>query len=428
MKENNTLPTEINLIERMVERQNMLLAYSRVMKNKGAAGVDGVTVHELKLLLQIRWVEVKEQLLNGNYNPTPVLRVEIPKPNGGVRQLGIPTVLDRLIQQALHQVLEPIFDPDFSKSSFGFRKGKNAHDAIKQAKQFQLTGRRWVVDMDLEKFFDEVNHDLLIARMRRKINDKRVIYLIRQYLQSGVQINRKIYKTDKGTPQGGPLSPLLSNIMLDDLDKELERRGHNFCRYADDCNIYVKSERSGKRVLDSVTSFIEKKLKLKVNSSKSAVDIPLNRKFLGFSFTLEKNVRIRVAKESIIKLKKGLKQRFRRGRGRNLGNFISEELNPVIRGWINYFTIVEVKSFAEELDGWIRRHLRKLLWRQWKRSWTRRKRLIAAGLSEEWAVMGTFNGRGPWWNAGAYHMNAAFKKKYFDKIGLVSMLDRVVKC
>ena len=256
MKENNTLPTDYDLIERMVERQNMLRAFSHVVKNKGAAGMDGVTVYELKALLKDCWSEVKEQLLNGNYKPKPVLRVEIPKSNGGVRQLGIPTVMDRLIQQALHQVLEPIFDPTFSESSFGFRRGRSAHHAIKQAKRFQSEGRGWVVDMDLAKFFDEVNHDLLIARVRRKVNDKRVIYLIRKYLRSGVVINRKVYKTTKGTPQGGPLSPLLSNIMLDDLDKELERRGHSFCRYADDCNIDVKSERAGKRVLESVTNCV----------------------------------------------------------------------------------------------------------------------------------------------------------------------------
>ena len=428
MKENNTLPTDYDLIERMVERQNMLRAYSHVVKNKGAAGVDGITVYELKALLQDCWSEVKEQLLNGNYKPKPVLRIEIPKSNGGVRQLGIPTVLDRLIQQALHQVLESIFDPTFSEFSFGFRRGRSAHHAIKQAKKFQSDGRDWVVDMDLAKFFDEVNHDLLIARVRRKVDDKRVIYLIRQYLRSGVVINRKVYKTTKGTPQGGPLSPLLSNIMLDDLDKELERRGHAFCRYADDCNIYVRSQRSGERVLESVTLFVEKKLKLKVNQSKSAVDRPSKRKFLGFSFFGGKNPRIKVAKESIAKIKKTLKQCFRRGKGRNLGRFVTEELNPVIRGWINYFSIVDTKKFAEELDGWIRRHLRKLIWRQWKRAWTRRKRLILAGLSEEWAVMGAFNGRGPWYNAGAYHMNIAFKKKFFDKIGLVSMLDKVVKC
>jgi len=428
MKENNTLPADCNLIERMVERQNMLRAYSHVVKNKGAAGVDGVTIHELKGLLQCCWTEVKEHLLNGNYKPKPVLRVEIPKPNGGVRQLGIPTVLDRLIQQALHQVLEPILDPTFSDSSFGFRRGRSAHQAIRQAKRFQSEGRGWVVDMDLAKFFDEVNHDLLIARIRRKIGDKRVIHLIRQYLRSGVVINRTVYKTAKGTPQGGPLSPLLSNIMLDDLDKELERRGHAFCRYADDCNIYVKSKRSGERVLESITSFIEKKLKLRVNQSKSAVDYPSKRKFLGFSFLGGKKPRIRVAKDSIEKVKKTLKQCFRKGRGRNLSRFITEELNPVIRGWINYFSIADSKRFAEELDGWIRRHLRKLLWKQWKRSWTRRKRLISAGLPEEWAVIGAFNGRGSWHNAGSFHMNIAFKKKFFDRIGLVSMLDKVVKC
>jgi RNA-directed DNA polymerase len=256
--------SSLNLLECILSNDNIKEAWKQVRTNKGAPGIDGITVEEFPYAFRECWSDIRSSILAGKYKPSPVLRVEIPKPDGNLRPLGIPTVLDRLIQQALHQVLESIFDPTFSEFSFGFRRGRSAHHAIKQAKKFQSDGRDWVVDMDLAKFFDEVNHDLLIARVRRKVDDKRVIYLIRQYLRSGVVINRKVYKTTKGTPQGGPLSPLLSNIMLDDLDKELERRGHAFCRYADDCNIYVRSQRSGERVLESVTLFVEKKLKLKV--------------------------------------------------------------------------------------------------------------------------------------------------------------------
>jgi RNA-directed DNA polymerase len=400
------------------------------MANKGAPGVDGMTVEELMPYLKTNWSRIKEELLEGRYKPNPVKRVEIPKPNGGVRKLGIPTVLDRLIHHAIHQVLSPIYEPIFSESSFGFRVGKNAHQAIEQAKKFQEDGRIWVVDMDLEKFFDKVNHDRLMSRIAYRISDKKILKLIRAYLNAGVMDKGVVTPNDIGTPQGGPLSPLLSNIVLDDLDKELERRGHCFCRYADDCNIYVKTKRSGERVLESISNFIDKKLKLKVNKDKSKVAKPSKRIFLGYSFLGGKNPKIRVPKESVRKLKKKLKQIFRKGKGRNIGNLIQEEINPVVRGWINYFILAETKSFAEDLDGWIRRRFRLMRWRQWKRPWTRRKRLIAVGLDEERAVISSFNRRGPWWNSGASHMNKVFPKRFFDSLGLVSMLDKVstVRC
>lgn len=423
----NDIPNDLQLIERVVERKNLLEAYSRVVRNKGAAGIDKMTVEELKPYLQKNWPRIKEELLSGTYRPKPVRRVDIPKPGGGTRQLGVPTVVDRLIQQALHQVLNPIFDPDFSKSSYGFRPGKSAHQAILQAREYLLEGKYWVVDMDLEKFFDEVNHDVLMSRVARKVKDKKVLLLIRRYLNSGIMVNGVTSILDKGTPQGGPLSPLLSNILLDDLDKELERRGHSFCRYADDSNIYVKTQKSGERVLISITKFVEVRLKLKVNKAKSAVGKCSERKFLGYSFTGHKRTKVTVPNETTQKLHRKLKPLFRSGRGRNLERFIQEDLNKILRGWIQYFSLSESIRFAEDLDGWIRRRLRLIIWRQWKRGWTRRKGLMARGLSEKEAVMGAFNQRGPWHNSGAKHMNLGFPKKYFDGLGLVSLIDELLR-
>lgn len=425
-KETST-PEDMQLIERLVERENMRKAYAQVKKNKGAAGIDNMSVESVGTYLKEHWLKIKEQLVKGKYKPKPVKRVEIPKPDGGIRKLGIPTVLDRLIQQGIYQILSPIFEPTFSRSSFGFRSGKSAQQAIIQAKEYQTEGRKWVVDMDLAKFFDEVNHDKLMSKIAKKVKDKKLLLLIRRYLQAGVMENGLVRGSDKGTPQGSPLSPLLSNIVLDDLDRELERRGHAFCRYADDCNVYVKSRRAGQRVFESITRFVEEKLKLKVNRDKSAVARAHQRKFLGYSFTWHEKTKIRVPKVSVKRLREYLKTIFRKGKGRNLQKFITGDLNPILRGWINYFRLAEVKIFAEDIDGWVRRRLRLILWKQWKRPWTRRKRLIEAGLSEERAVMSAFNRRGSWWNSGASHMNDAFRKKFFDRLGLVAMLDELYK-
>ncbi len=421
----NSYPQTMQMIEAVVERENMVAALRRVEANKGSAGVDEMTVESLRPYLREHWPRIKEQLLAGRYIPSPVRRVDIPKPNGkGMRQLGIPTVIDRLIQQALHQVMLAVFDCDFSKSSYGFRPGRSAHHALLASQAYVASSRRWVVDMDLEKFFDRVNHDVLMARVARKVKDKRVLGLIRRYLQAGVMVGGVVSQRTEGTPQGGPLSPLLSNILLDDLDKELERRGHAFCRYADDCNIYVRSKRAGERVLASVTQFLATRLKLKINQTKSAVERPWKRKFLGYSMTFHKQPRLKVAPASVKRFKSKLKELFRAGRGRNLAKFIIE-LRPVLRGWVNYFRLAEVKGVFEELDGWIRRKLRCVLWRQWKRTFTRAKNLMKRGLAEVRAWKSATNGRGSWWNSGASHMHACYPMSYFDKLGLVSLLNQL---
>ena len=411
------------LIEQMIERDNLNAAWKRVRRNKGAEGVDGLDIEGTQTLIRREWDEIKARLIAGSYQPRPVRRVEIPKPNGGIRKLGVPTVLDRFIQQAALQVLSSLFEPDFSEHSYGFRPGRSAHQAVLAARDYQWAGKRWVVDLDLASFFDEVNHDLLMARVRRKVKDNRMLKLIRAFLNSGVMIGGLTQPTQKGTPQGGPLSPLLSNILLDDLDKELEKRGHRFCRYADDCNIYVGSRTGGERVMASITGFLEGKMKLKVNREKSAVAFPVARVFLGYSFTAHKQPKIRVPEKTCMKMRAKLKQRFRQGRGRNIGRFTRETLNPLLRGWMNYFRLSETKGFAEELDGWIRRHQRGMIGRQWKRPATRFKRLRALDLEIDWAHKGASNGRGAWFNSGASHMNAAMPAKSFAAIGLINLLD-----
>ena len=421
----NSCPQTIQMMEAVVERENMTVALLGVEANKGSAGVDEMTVESLRSYLREHWPHIKEQLLADRYIPSPVRRVDIPKPDGkGVRQLGIPTVIDRLIQQALHLVMQPVFDGDFSESSYGFRPCRSAHQAVLASRSHVSSGRRWVVDIDLEKFFDRVNHDVLMSRIARKVKDKRVLGLIRRYLQAGVLSEGVVSQRTEGTPQGGPLSPLLSNILLDDLDKELESRGHTFCRYADDCNIYVRSKRAGQRVLASVTQFLARHLKLKVNQTKSAVDRPWKRKFLGYSMTFHKQPRLKVAPASIKRFKAKLKELLRIGRGRSLAKFITE-LRPVLRGWVNYFRLAEVKGVFEELDSWIRRKLRCILWRQWKRTFTRAKNLMRRGLDEVRAWKSATNGRGPWWNSGASHMHACYQKSYFDKLGLASLLSQL---
>jgi len=417
-----TKPEAASLLEAALERSNMLCAYERVVANQGAPGVDGLTVSEFKTWLQAHWAKVREALLAGEYQPAAVRKVEIPKPQGGVRTLGIPTVLDRLIQQALHQVMQPLFDPAFSPSSYGFRPGRNAHQAVKAARQYVAEGRRWVVDLDLEKFFDRVNHDVLMARVERKVKDRRVLKLIRRYLEAGMMEGGVASARTEGTPQGGPLSPLLSSILLDDLDRELERRGHRFCRYADDCNIYVGSKQTGQRVMSAITAFLERKLKLKVNADKSAVARPWERKFLGYSLTWHKKPKLKIAPQSRKRLAEKIRQMQRQARGQSLKQVI-ERLNPVLRGWMAYFRLTEVKGVLEELDGWLRRKLRALLWRQWKRVYTRVRNLMKAGLDKQRAWQSAPNGRGPWWNGGASHMHHAYPNSWFDRMGLVSLLD-----
>lgn len=407
----------------VLDRPNMLLAYDRVVRNKGAPGVDGMRVEHLKAHLKINWQKHKEALLDGTYRPQPVLKVEIPKSGGGTRQLGIPSVVDRLIQQALHQSLSPVFEPGFSEQSYGFRPGRNAGQAVRQARAYVEAGYRWVVDLDLEKFFDRVNHDILMSRVARRVEDKHVLKLIRAYLESGIYDGGEVSATTMGTPQGGPLSPLLSNILLTDLDRELEKRGHRFCRYADDCNIYVSSEAAGQRVLDSISRYLEKTLKLRVNRDKSGVGRPWLRKFLGYTVCNRKyNVRLKVSPSAIERFKGDLKGVFRRGRGQSIYRVVAT-LNLKLRGWMNYFRYIGVRNVLEELDGWLRRHLRKILWRQWKRVATRARMLMRLGLSDDRAWTSAGNGRGPWWNAGASHMNQALPKKRFDRIGLVSLVD-----
>jgi group II intron reverse transcriptase/maturase len=409
------------LMERIVSRGNMRAAYSRVMRNKGAPGVDNMPVSALKAYLQQEWPRIREELPAGTYRPQPVRKVEIPKPGGGTRMLGIPTVLDRLIQQAVHQVMSPLFDPGFSESSFGYRPGRSAHQAVKAARKHVESGLRWVVDIDLEKFFDRVHHDTLMSLVKRKVGDLEVLGLIDSYLKAGILEGGLTSPRVEGTPQGGPLSPLLSNILLDELDRELERRGHKFCRYADDCNIYVATRRSGERVMVSISRYLSERLRLTVNRAKSAVDRPWKRAFPSYSMTRHRKPRLTVAKKAVERFKANLRTTFRKGKGKSIRTTVVE-MAPKLRGRINYFRYTEVKGILDELDGWLRRKLRKILWRQWKRPKTRAKNLMRRGLSEETAWKSATNGRGPWWNAGATHMHEAFPKSYFDKLGLVSLM------
>ena len=412
------------LMEAAVERSNMQRAYQRVVRNKGAAGVDGLGVSELGDLLRQHWPTIKAKLLAGSYCPQPVRQVSIPKPNGGERKLGIPTVLDRLIQQALHQVLSPIFEPTFSEHSYGFRPGRNAHQAVRAAQRHVLGDHGWVVDLDLESFFDRVNHDLLMRRVGEKVADRRVLKLIRRYLKAGMMVDGLQSPRREGTPQGGPLSPLLSNVLLTGLDRELQRRGHRFVRYADDVVIHVRSKRAGQRVLASVTRYVETALKLRVSETKSAVARPSQRTFLGYR--IDHRGVLCISVKSRVRLIGKLRQLLRRARGRSLSHTI-EVLNPVLRGWAAYFKLAHSNTALRFIDGWVRRKLRCILWRQWKRPYTRQRYLQRLGLSEQRAWKSAVNGRGPWWNAGASHMNAAMPKARFDRMGLVAVLDTVLR-
>lgn len=409
------------IMEAVVEAPNLRRALAQVKSNKGSAGVDKMTVEDLPGFLTKNWEQIKKQLLTGEYKPSPVRRVEIPKPDGGKRQLGIPTVLDRFIQQAVGQVLSQIYEPIFSASSFGFRPKRSAQDAIKQSKKYVQEGRKFVVDIDLEKFFDRVQHDKLMNILKERIKDARVLRLIRDFLKAGVFIGGILNPSEEGTPQGGPLSPLLSNIILDKLDKELERRGHKFCRYADDCNAYVRSRRSGERLMSSITRFIENSLQLVVNTQKSAVAYVTHRKFLGFGISRNKEkVSISPHRKSVAKFRKSLKILFRKGRGRNIPRFIKEDLNPVLRGWHQHFKVSDTSWIFKDLDKWIRRRIRVLYWRQWKSGKTRYKQMLSVGIHPDRAKESSGNGRGPWWNSNKPHMSELIPTTHLRRLGLYS--------
>ncbi len=413
-------------MDAIVSRSNMMAAYSRVVANKGAPGMDDMPVTALKDYLHQEWPRIKEELLAGKYRPQPVLKVEIPKPGGGKRMLGIPTVLDRLIQQAVHQVLSRKFDPEFSANSYGFRPGRSAHQAVKAAQQHVRSGKRWVVDLDLEKFFDRVNHDILMSLVKRKIKDPKVLKLIDSYLKVGMFEGGINSPRQEGTPQGGPLSPLLSNILLDELDKELERRGHTFCRYADDCNIYVASKASGERVMTSITRFLSERLKLTVNQTKSAVDRPWRRTFLGFTMSWHPKARLKVGKEALTRFKDSLRKICKWGRGWSMTKTITEA-NPKLRGWVNYFSLAGNTTIFQELDSWLKRKLRAILWRQWKRNKTRANNLIKLGFSSDAAWRFVRHQRGPWATAGKFNMHRLLTNTYFSKLGLISLQEQYLR-
>ncbi len=403
------------LMEEVCERENCWQAFKRVKANKGSPGIDGMTVEELSGHLKEHWPALREQLLSGTYKPQPVKRVEIPKPDGGVRKLGIPTVLDRMVQQAAMQVLQRRWDPEFSEHSHGFRPGRSAHQAVAKAQKYIAEGKRWVVDLDLEKFFDRINHDKLMAAVARRVADKRMLKLIRAFLTAGVMENGLVGPVDEGTPQGGPLSPLLSNLVLDELDRELERRKHCFVRYADDCNIYVGSQRAGERVKRSITVFIARRLKLKVNEAKSAVARPVERKFLGFSFTGAKEPRRRIAAKALLRFKRKVRELTGRTRGIGIER-MTKELTGYLRGWKGYFGFCQTPSVLERLDQWIRHRLRSVIWKQWKRG--RYARLRQRGVSGQLAINTAASSHGPWRVANSPAMSYAFPISYFDSLGL----------
>ena len=412
------------LMEEVLRRETLTTALKRVQANQGAPGIDGMTVDELPAYLRKAWPSIREQLLNATYEPAPVRTVYLPKPGGGTRMLGIPTVLDRFIAQAILQVLGPIFDPDFSARSYGFRPGRSAHQALQQMCHDIEEGYRWVVNLDLEKFFDRVNHDRVMSRVARKVKDKRLLKLLRRYLNAGIMQDGLVSQREAGMPQGSPLSPLLSNVLLDDFDQELERRGHRFCRYADDANVYVRSQRAGERVMASLTRFLEERLRLKVNRSKSVVDRPWHCTFLGYTVTNHLRPRLKPAPRSVIRAKDRIRRITHQGRGRHIRTVITE-INRFTRGWVGYFRLSTVKHQFEGLDQWMRRRLRKILWEQWRKPRTRYRKLVAMGLEVERARKATATGRGAWWNAGASHMHAAVNNRVLAEWGLLSLLDQL---
>jgi RNA-directed DNA polymerase len=407
-------PDTPGLMTAVVERANMLAALKRVQANKGGPGVDGMTVAQLPGYLREHWRFIRAALLEGRYRPAAIRRVEIPKPGGGVRQLGIPTVVDRLLQQALLQVLEPVFEPTFSAHSYGFRPRRSAHGALAAAKRYVAEGREWVVDLDLEKFFDRVNHDRLMGKLAKRVADQRILRLVRDYLEAGVLVNGVVMERAEGTPQGGPLSPLLSNIVLDELDRELERRGHRFCRYADDCNIYVRSERAGQRVMASVSGFVERKLKLVVNRAKSAVARPSERKFLGYRLTAdERGAHLQVAPTSVERFRAKVRELTGRRRGVSLGQMLVE-LRQYAYGWLSYFRLGEWDSLWRELDGWVRRRVRQYQWVLWKNPRTRRRELHRLGIPWRAAGVGATQ---PWRASRHPAVHRALNNQYLANLG-----------
>jgi RNA-directed DNA polymerase len=411
------------LMEEVCERENCQQALKRVKGNKGSPGIDGMTVGELPDYLKQHWPQIREQLLKGTYKPQPVKRVEIDKPDGsGVRKLGVPTVLDRFIQQAVLQVLQKRWDRTFSDHSYGFRPARSAHQAVARAQQYVAEGFRWVVDLDLEKFFDRVCHDKLMARIAARVSDKRMLKLIRAFLTSGVMENGLVRAVDEGAPQGGPLSPLLSNLVLDELDRELERRGHRFVRYADDSNVYVRSERAGQRVMASLTAFITKRLKLKVNAHKSAVARPAQRKFLGFSFTKHSEPKRRIAPKALGRFKERVRELTGRMRGVSFARMV-EELSTYLRGWRSYFGFAQTPTVLRALDQWLRRRLRAVLWKQWKRGRTRFAELRKRDIGFELAAKTAGSAHGPWHLANSRALAIALPNAYFDSLGLPRLFD-----
>ncbi len=402
------------VMEEVVERENMKRALRRVRGNRGGPGVDGMTVEQLPAYLREHWPVIRGQLLVGSYTPQPVKRVEIPKPGGGLRKLGIPTVLDRLIQQAVMQVLQKQWDPTFSEASFGFRPGRSAHQAVVWAQRQVAEGSTWVVDIDLEKFFDRVNHDVLMSRVARRVGDTRLLRLVRSYLQAGVMEGGLVSPAREGTPQGGPLSPLLSNLLLDELDRELERRGHRFARYADDCNIYVASRKAGQRVMKSITRYLHKKLRLKVNETKSAVARAGTRQFLGFCFTARRR---RVSPKALRRFKQRVRELTRRTKSMRIED-MARRLARYLRGWLAYFGFAENPTEFHHLDAWIRRRLRCVMWKQWKRSTTRYRKLRRLGLGHALAYMTAGSNRGPWAMSRSKGLQIAIRNAYFDSLGL----------
>jgi RNA-directed DNA polymerase len=410
------------LMEEVCERENLKEALRRVKANKGSAGIDRMTVGGIADYLKQHWPAIREQLLNGTYKPKPVRRVEIPKPDGGVRKLGIPTVLDRFIQQAVKQVLQKRWDRTFSDHSYGFRPGRSAHQAVAQAQQYIAEGYGWVVDLDLEKFFDRVNHDKLMGQIAKRVGDKPLLKLIRAFLNAGVMENGLVSPSVEGTPQGGPLSPLLSNLVLDELDRELERRGHRYVRYADDCNIYVRSERAGQRVMENVTQFITQELKLKVNETKSAVARPQERKFLGFSFTAGPEVKRVIAPKALDRFKQRIRETTRRAKGVSIQTTI-EELAPYMRGWRSYFGFCETPAVLVSLTRWVRLRLRAAMWRQWKTPRRRREALLELGVRLRLARNTAGSGLGPWYLAKAKALSVGLSNAYFKSLGLPSLAE-----